>query len=65
MNGTHPLLLLYFPSCKKVKSDPGLLISDDPTALLNEWEWVRERDTHTHRAITNGNETVQLYNSKS
>lgn len=61
MNGTHPLLLLYFPSCKKVKSDPGLLISDDPTALLNEWEWERER----HRAITSGNETVQLYNSKS
>lgn len=59
MNGTHPLLLLYFPSCKKVKSDPGLLISDDPTALLNEWERERER------AITNGNETVQLYNSKS
>ena len=61
MNDTHPFLLLYFPSCKKVKSDPGLLISDDPTTLLNEWDW--ERDTHT--AITNCNETVKLYNSKS
>lgn len=47
MNDTHPFLLLYFPSCKKVKSDPGLLISDDPTTLLNEWD--SERDTQTQQ----------------